>query len=286
MTRLLLLTALALCAGSPPASAQRMTYGKMPVTGDQGPKEPEGVDFQQKLGAALPLDLTFYDHDAKPVTLRDISANGKPTILCLAYYGCPKLCNVVGGNLVDALKDERKRDPGFVAGGAFNLVMVSIDPREASLTLARPKRENYLRDYDGRDPATPGFWLLTANPGQGTDVAAADRRIHRLADAVGFHFTLRDRGTNYTFDPDAGLWVNPKTGAPLPELPRNYDYNHSAGVVFLTPDGRVSSYAMGLNFLGSQLRKGVEVAAKNEVGEPVAEAATWYCQVYDSVKGH
>ena len=286
MTRLLLLTTLALAIAAPCTPAQRVLHGKVEVPGDQGPSEPQGVSFEQKLGAAVPLDLPFYDHDARPVTLRDITANGKPTILCPAYYGCPKLCNVVGGNLVDALKDEMKRDPNFVASRAFNLVMVSIDPREAALTLARPKRENYLRDYDGRDPATPGFWLLTASPGQGNDVPAADARIHELTDAVGFQYTLRAKGKSYKYDLGKKMWLGVTSDAPLPELPRIYDYNHSAGVVFLTPDGRVSSYAMGMNFLGSQLRKGVEVAAKNEIGEPVTQGATWYCQVYDSVKGN
>ena len=285
MLRLTLMT-LAFALASPPAHAQRVLHGKVEAPGDQGPSEPDGVGFEQKLGAAVPLDLPLYDHDAKPVTLREIMANGKPTILCLAYYGCPKLCNVIGGNLVDALKDEMKRDPEFVAGRAFNLVMVTIDPREGALTLARPKRENYLRDYDGRDPSQPGFWLLTASPGQGNDVPEADRRIHQLADAVGFDYTLRARGKNYTFDPESGIWRGSKTGSPLAELPRTYDYNHSAGVVLLTPDGRVSSYLMGMNFLGSQLKQGVELAARGEVGEPTAAGAVWYCQVYDSVKSH
>ena len=285
MNRHWLPTILVLAAAASGASAQRMTYGKAPVTGDQGPKEPEGVGFEQKLGATVPTDLVLYDHDAKPITLRDI-ANGKPTILCLAYYGCPKLCNVVGGNLVDALKDEMKRDPSFVAGGPFNLVMVTIDPEEGPLTLARPKRENYLRDYDGRDPAEPGFWLLSVSPGQGNHVAESDKRIHQLADAVGFDYTLRARGKNFTFDRTEGVWRDQVTGAPMAELPRNYDYNHSAGVVFLTPDGRVSSYLMGMNFLGSQVKTAVEMAARGEVGEPTAAGTVWYCQVYDSVKGH
>ena len=283
MTRLLLTTlVLALVASQAPA--QRVLHGKVELPGDNGPAEPEGVGFEQKLGAAVPLDLPLYDHNAEPVTLREVMADGKPTVLCLGYYGCPKLCNVVGGNLVDALKAELKRDPNFAAGKAFNLVMVSIDPREAAITLARPKRENYLRDYDGRDPSARGFWLLTASPGQGNDVPAADRRVHQLADAVGFDYTLRAKGKNYKYDGE--VWRNALTNAPLPELPRIYDYNHSAGIVVLTPRGKVSSYLLGLNYSGDDLHKAVDLAAKNEVGTKVEAAATWYCQVYDSVKGH
>lgn len=285
MTRSFVFTFGLLLLGGASASAQRMTYGKMPMTGDQGPKEPQGVGFEQKLGAAAPLDLTFFDHDAQPVTLRQLAA-GKPTILSLGYYRCPKLCNQVQGNLLDGLKALRATDPAFTAGGPFNVVMVSVDPREAALTLARPKRLNYLADYDGRSADAPGWWFLTANPGQGTDIPAADRVIHALADAVGFKYSLRARNTDYSYDADAGEWKNQVTGSGLPELPRNYDYNHSSGVVVLTADGKISSYLLGLNFPPGEIRKAVVMASDGTVGTFFERNVSPYCQVYDEVKGH
>ncbi len=290
MTRLSLFAfglALGVCA---PATAQKQPtisyYGKMSPVGDTGPADPDGVGFTQKLGAAVPLDLTFYDHDGRPVVLRDL-IGGKPTVLCLGYYRCPKLCNLVQGDLLLALKEARQRDPAFVAGGPFNVIVVSIDPRESPTTLARPKRQAYLADYDQRSDDTPGWWLLTANHGQGTDIPAADRDIHTLASAVGFDYTLSARGKDYVYDAGNGEWAGRSGGTLPPDLGRvNYDYKHSSGVVLLTPDGRVSSYILGLNYSGADLRLGLVMASGNTIGTRYEKNIAQYCQVYDQVTGH
>src|SRR5262245_5810549 len=112
-----------------PAAAQRMSYGKAPTPGDTGPPSPDDVKFEQKLGEFAPLDLEFTDHTGKMVRLREL-ADGKPTVLVLAYYRCPKLCNQVLTGLLDGLKDARRADSVFVAGGPFNVIAISIDPRE------------------------------------------------------------------------------------------------------------------------------------------------------------
>ena len=263
-------------------------FAKAPTTGergDMGPKEPEGVAFEQKLNAAVPLGLTFYDHDNKPVVLKDL-VGAKPTVLCLGYYRCPKLCNQVQTGLLDALRDARQADPTFVAGGPFNVVIVSIDPRESSQALARPKRLEYLKNYDQRNPEAPGWWFLTANHGQGTDIPDADRTIHKLADAVGFTYTLRARQKVYEFDRASGEWVGQLNRDPLPELPRDYDYNHASGVVLVTPDGHVSSYLLGINYSASDLRTGLVMASGNQIGTFFERNVSQYCQVYDAVKGH
>ena len=285
MLRSLLVVVIAATPALAQNRASTWGYGKAPMVGDRGPKEPEGVGFDDgKLGTTVP-DVTLYDHDNQPVTIRELAA-GKPTILCLGYYRCPKLCNQVQGNLLQALKELRQSDPAFTAGGAFNVVMVSVDPREDVATYSRPKRLNYLADYDGRSPETPGWWFLTPNSGQGTDVPAADREVHKLASAVGFNYTLRARGTDYSFDAEAGVWKSQANGSGLPELPRNYDYNHSSGVVILTPDGRVSSYLLGLNFQPSEVRTAVVMASGGSVGTFFERNVSPYCQVYDEKSGH
>ena len=272
---------------APSALGQAWSYGKKPMNGELGPKEPDGVRFNdaEKIGKKVPLDLTFYDHDAKPVTLREV-IGGKPTILCLGYYRCPKLCNEVQGGMLQALNDMRAADPKFVAGGPFNVVTVSIDPREAPLTLARAKRIEYLKNYDNRSPETPGWWFLTANHGQGTESSEADGDIHELAEAVGFEYTLRANGANYGFDRGANVWKQQGNGSLLPVLPRNYDYNHSSGLVLLTPDGTISSYIFGIVYSGSQLRTSIVMASQGKAGTFFERNVSPYCQVYDNVKGH
>ncbi|OWK36198.1 SCO family protein [Fimbriiglobus ruber] len=271
-----------------PAAAQRLgvgSYGKAPMPGEKGPLSPENIGFDQKIGAAVPLDQELYDHDGKVVTLRSLAA-GKPTILVLAYYRCPKLCNEVLTSLLDALKDVRRDDPKNVAGGPFNVVAISIDPREGP-ALARVKRESYLREYDGRSPDQPGWWFLTASHGQGTDIKTADQSVHALADAIGFRYSLRYRMREYHYGADTGAWTT-ATGDPLRDQPRDYDYGHASGITFLTPDGRVSSYLLGINYQAADVKVALATAGAGKTGGLVPKELAEKlpaCFVYDEVTG-
>lgn len=268
-----------------PAAAQGMVYGKAVIPGNQGPKEPAGVAFEQKLGAKVPMDLVFTDHLGHPARLGDL-IGGKPTVLALGYYRCPKLCNQVQTGLLDALNDSRKADTNFVAGGPFNVVVVSIDPREPP-TMAAAKRESYLQAYDRRAADVPGWWFLTPSHGQGTDVKAADRDIHTLAAAVGFQYTLHARDKTFEYDPERGGWFGQlDPSSPLGDLPRNYDYQHASGLVLLQPDGTVSSYLLGINYSAAEFRIGVVQASNGQVGTLFERYGSQFCYVYDDVKGH
>ncbi len=285
---LMLGVAVALGATVSPAPAQGrgMGYGMKPVPGDTGPKEPEGVSFRQNLGEAVPTDLEFYDHNNQPITL-GAAIGGKPTILVLAYYRCPKLCNQVLTGVLDSLKDLRAKDAKFTAGDAFNVVVVSIDPRESSLGLARPKRVEFLKDYLGTTdiPDGPGWLFLTSSHGQGTDVKAADRKVHTLATAMGFEYNLKARNKSFAFDTERGEWVGKLDQRVLEQLPKDYDYDHKSGIAIVTPDGKISRYLMGINYSARDIRLGLVEASGGKIGT-VSDAISQYCFVYDDVKGH
>lgn len=278
--------ALTAATGSAHAQGRSMGYGLKPIPGDTGPKEPEGVAFTQNLGESVPTDLEFYDHNNQSVTLASC-IGGKPTILVLAYYRCPKLCNQVLTGLLDALKDLRAKDVKFTAGNAFNVVIVSIDPRESSLGLARPKRIEFLKDYLGTSeaPDGPGWLFLTSNHGQGTDVKAADRKVHALATAMGFEYALRAKNRSFAFDTERGEWVGKLDGRVLEQLPKDYDYDHKSGIAVVTPDGKISRYLMGINYAARDIRLGLVEASGGKIGT-VSDAISQYCYVYDDVKGH
>lgn len=259
------------------------TYGRAPRTGDTGPPAPENVGIVQQLGAQVPLDLSFTDHDGQTVTLREV-VGAKPTVLILHYNRCPKLCNEVIQAVLGGLNEARRTDPSFVAGGPFNVVFVSIDPRDAP-AAARMNRQQFHAQYDGRSDDQPGVWFLTTNHGQGmTDLAEADRKIHTLAEAVGFRYILRARETNYRYDAEAGQWMS-EAGVPLSERIRNYDYQHSSGVMLLTPEGSLSKYLLGLTYSGRDLRLGLVDASGGKIGT-ITDQIAQYCFVYDPISGH
>lgn len=273
-------TLLAAIGGS--GNARGQTYGKAPTPGEKGPDAPANVDYEQKLGATVPLDLELFDHDGKAVKLGD-AIGGKPTVFVLHYNRCPKLCNEVISGLIDALNDARRTDPAFVAGGPFNVVLVSVDPREAPPAV-RKNRELFHQQYDRRSSDTPGVWFLTASHGQGTDVADADRKIHRLAEAVGFKYSLRFRNKDYEYTPEGG-WKTADGRLTLPAEPRSYDYAHAPGLVFLTPAGTVSKYLLRLNPPARDFRLAVVDASGGKVGT-LSDKIAQYCFVYDDIKGH
>ena len=64
------------------------------------------IDFDQKPGAQIALNLWFRDETGKDVRLSDYFGN-KPVILVLGYYQCPMLCNATLNGLIEALNDMR-----------------------------------------------------------------------------------------------------------------------------------------------------------------------------------
>ena len=82
-----------------------------------------GVD--EKLGAQLPLDLTFTDQKGKEVRLKDYFT-GRPVILTLNYYSCPTLCPLIFRNLSHTISSIK----GLSPAKDYPIVTVSIDPDE------------------------------------------------------------------------------------------------------------------------------------------------------------
>jgi protein SCO1/2 len=129
------------------------------------------IDFEQKLGAQVPLDLPFRDEGNRRVTLRECMLPGKPAILVLAYYRCPMLCTEVLNGLVDVM-----RNVPYTAGTDYTVLTVSFDPREHG-DIATAKKQAYLQAY-GRAGAENGWRFLTGER----------RPIDDLTAAVGFKY--------------------------------------------------------------------------------------------------
>ncbi len=122
------------------------------------------ADLEQKLGAQIPLDLTFTDETGQTVPLRHYFGE-RPVVLQMGYNHCWLMCDVVTGALVRSLQDLRL-DPGR----DFDVVFVSIDPNE-TWQLAAKKRDAYIRSY-GRSKDRPGLAFSHRTK-------AADRRLGR-----------------------------------------------------------------------------------------------------------
>jgi protein SCO1 len=127
------------------------------------------VDFEQKPGAQVPLDVRLRDEAGRDVRLEEY-LDGKPVVLLLAYYRCPGLCSLALNGLADVLR-ELPQSPG----AEFTLLTVSFDPGD-SAELAAAKKQAYL-ERAGR-PANTGWHFFTGGEGE----------VKRLADSVGFRY--------------------------------------------------------------------------------------------------
>ena len=197
------------------------------------------VGFDQKLNQQVPLDLTFRDEQGASVRLGDYFG-AKPAILVLAYYECPNLCTLVLTKLVETM-----RGLSFDAGNQFEVVTVSIDPRDTP-AIAAAKKATYLERY-GRTGATGGWHFLTGEQDQ----------IALLAQQIGFR---------YAYDA------------------RQDQYAHPTGIMVLTPQGKISRYFYDLDYTPRDLRLGLVEAADGAIGSPI-DYVLLRCYHYDPITG-
>jgi protein SCO1/2 len=128
------------------------------------------IGFDQRLGAALPLDAPFLDETGAAVRLGNYFGK-RPVVLTLVYFDCPMLCNISLNGLTSAL-DVLPFDPGR----EFELVSISFDPKETPAQAAAKKRVQLAR-YP-RPFATSGWHFLTGS----------QESIDRVTKAVGFRY--------------------------------------------------------------------------------------------------
>ncbi len=133
----------------------------------------------------------------------------------------------------------------FVAGRDFDVVSVSINPHETS-ALAKKKKDSYLAGY------------------------------HQESQADGYHFLTSDQSSIDVLTKQAGFRYS-------------YDsvtkqYSHAAGIVVLTPDGRLSRYFFGVEFSPRDLKYGLMDASGGKIGS-VADKLLMFCYHYDPTGG-
>jgi protein SCO1/2 len=140
------------------------------------------VGLDQRLGHAIPLDLTFSDEEGRDVRLGQFFGK-RPVVLALAYYECPMLCTQVLNGMIGSLQTL-----SFDAGREYEVVVVSFDPGETP-AQARAKKDSLLPRY-GRPGGDAGMHFLTGR----------QDAIRQLTDAVGFR---------YAYDPKIDQYAHP-----------------------------------------------------------------------------
>lgn len=133
----------------------------------------------------------------------------------------------------------------FVPGQEFEVLTVSFDPREGPV-LAAAKKKAYMSRYE-RPGADRGWHFLTG----------PEESVERLTKAVGFRYVW-DEATQ--------------------------QFAHPAGIVVVTPEGRISHYLFGVEYSPKDLRLALVDAAGGKIGNTVDQVLL-YCYQYNPETG-
>jgi protein SCO1/2 len=229
-----LAASLGLASGDARAQAWRDQSEGMPNT---TPAELEGVDIVERLGQPLPRDATFRNSEGKAVKLGDYFDGKRPTVFVFAYHTCPMLCSLVLDATVKSLNDVP-----WTVGNQFNVVSVSIDPRDTPETATR-KRAQVVSGYPRANGSVRGWTFLVGD----------EDNIRKVTDAVGF---------KYRYDA------------------RQKQYAHPAAIYLLTPEGRIGRYLYGIQFDPGDVRLGLLESSEGR-SISTTERLLLFCYHYD-----
>ena len=128
----------------------------------------------------------------------------------------------------------------LVLGEDYQALTISFDPREGSF-LAVKKKNNYLNLMEKKEEAEKGWLFFTSDSAS----------IVRLTEAAGFRYK-----------------------------PTGNDFIHSATLIILDPEGKITRYMNGIYFLPFELKMSLLEAAEGKSG-PTINRVLQYCYSYD-----
>jgi protein SCO1/2 len=125
-------------------------------------------------------------------------------------------------------------------GEDYQVLTISFDPREG-LDLAKNKKKNYLNLMDKKEQASKHWNFFTSD----------SLNIAKLTNAVGFKYK-----------------------------PQGNDFLHSASLIFVSPEGKITRYLNGTNFLPFEFKMAILETSKGQSG-PTINKVLQYCYSYD-----
>lgn len=131
-------------------------------------------------------------------------------------------------------------------GEDYEAVTVSIDPRETP-DLAAAKKEAYIKQYHKEGGADKGWHFLTGS----------EEAIETLATAVGYRYYFDDQTDQYV---------------------------HDSGIIIATPQGKISSYYLGIEYLPNKFEYALVDASEGKIGSLVDQIVL-LCYEYDPASG-
>lgn len=199
----------------------------------------QAVRVEDRVGEFIPGELSFLDDAGRTVKLSSFLGTGRAVVMTLNYSDCPGLCIAQLENLVETLRGTNAAG----IGENYQIVTVSIDPREDSEKAARTKSK-YLGLL--RETSAEKHWHF---------LVGKQPEITALAKSVGYY---------YTYDKE------------------NDRFNHPAVLYFIGGNGRLCRYLVDLGVEPKQFQLAVAEANEGKLTKSLAEAFVQFCYTYDA----
>ncbi len=180
-----------------------------------------GADLMDRSGQTIPLHLSFRNEIGEVHSLKELM--GKPAILTLNYYRCKSICTPMLEDLAKALDKV-----SLVPGKDYQVITLSIDPHETP-EMAAEKKSSLMAPV--KSPDLPAAWSF---------LTGKDAAIHRLAESVGYIFTVQGDG-----------------------------YLHPGTLVILSPQGKIIRYINGRQYLPLDIEMALTEASEGRVGQTI-----------------
>lgn len=237
-----------------PASAQKTEHYNSPL---YSPKKYDPAEFAATTGLPETLKTVGIEQklgDVLPLETELKDEDGNAVKLGTYFNsGRPVVltfvyyeCPMLCNQVLNGLTGSLK-GVSFNAGKEFDVVAISFDARENEIAdLAKNKKASYMERY-GRPGTEEGWHFLT-----GTQEA-----IEKVTSAAGFSFKWDEKSDQFA---------------------------HSAAVMIVTPDGKLSRYLYGIDYSPKDLKFGIMESAESRVGS-VSEKLLLYCYHYDPSTG-
>ena len=169
---------------------------------------------------------------------------GKRPVILLPMFF---LCKGVCGKETDNLLKTIAKLEDMQVGRDYDVVLLSINPKETP-ELALNKKTSLLKVMKGASN-DEGYHFLTGEMDE----------IRKVTNSVGFGFAFTYDGSDVRI-------------------------NHPAGLMFLTPSGKVSQYIMGSDYAKPVVADAIKLAAAEKMGRK-AETVLLGCVMIDPITG-
>jgi protein SCO1 len=196
------------------------------------PKNAQDIKVDEKLGKDIPANLVFMNDRGESIQLGKFFDGKRPVILTLNYSDCPGLCIAQLNGLTEGVSEMF----GLSLGPDFQMVSISIDPRETVEKVAKTKAR--YATLLPREHHASGWHFLTGD----------GKSIQTIAEAVGF---------KYSYDPKSNR------------------YNHGSVAVLISPKGMITRYLYSVKFEPETLRLSLVEASDGKLGSTSDQFLLW-----------